>query len=235
VKAIVLASGGMDSTTLLYEVAGELGVDEVHALGINYGQRHNRELAAAANIAEQLNVQYDVVDLTSLARFLRGSALSDPGVDVPLGHYAEDTMRQTIVPNRNAIMLNVAVGVAIGEGAENVYTAVHAGDHPVYPDCRPEFIDAMNELVPIATESDVLVVAPYVFISKADIASIGWNLGVPFERTWSCYEGGAVHCGRCGTCTERIEAFAVAGVPDATEYADRSAYEELKAQGRVEG
>lgn len=235
-SSVVLSSGGMDSSTLLWDVATRNDAGSVHALSVDYGQRHRRELESARAVADLLdNVRFDVVDLQSVGALLTGSALSDPGsVDVPLGHYAEESMKLTIVPNRNAIMLNVAVGVAVAEGADRVYTAVHAGDHPVYPDCRPEFIREMNKLARVATETDVVVEAPFVHISKADIAVIGGMLGVPYGLTWSCYRGGLRHCGQCGTCTERIEAFRVSGVADPTEYEDLSAYEALKAAGKVE-
>jgi 7-cyano-7-deazaguanine synthase len=230
--AIVLLSGGMDSTTLAYRVHREYDED-IHALSFDYGQRHRKELEYADITAEKLDARHDVVDLSDLGRLLGGSALTDT-VDVPEGHYSDDTMRATVVPNRNAIMLNVAIGVAVARKADAVYCAVHAGDHPIYPDCRPEFIDKLNDLQVVATDgfrlSDLTVEAPFVFRTKAEIVEIGDMLGVPWLDTWSCYQGGDIHCGRCGTCVERAEAFAIAEVADPTPYEDPAFWTEQVAQ-----
>ncbi len=231
-KTVILLSGGLDSTTLLYDAAQN--TDVVRAVGFDYGQRHATELQHAAYIADGLGVRFARVDLRGLALLLEGSALTDPRVEVPDGHYAEDTMKATIVPNRNAIMLNIAVGIAVGAGAHEVRAAMHAGDHPVYPDCRPEFVDKLNELIPIATETEVQVRAPFITKTKGDIVKRGMALGVPFGETWSCYKGGAIHCGRCGTCIERHEAFVEAGMLDPTVYEDQSLYQALEAEGRVQ-
>lgn len=217
-RAVVLVSGGLDSTTMLYDAYEQTQV--VQTLSFDYGQRHKKELEAALRTAERLSLPWTRIDLTSLTPLLKGSALSDPMVEVPHGHYAKETMTLTIVPNRNSIMLSAAVGVALGQACNEVWAAMHSGDHAIYPDCRPEFVDKLNELVPIATESDVRVITPYINMSKADIVRRGYDLDVPFEETWSCYEGGEVHCGRCGTCVERQEAFYLANVPDPTEYLD---------------
>jgi 7-cyano-7-deazaguanine synthase len=218
--AIVLLSGGMDSTALL---GGMIGIGyRVDALAVDYGQRHHRELRAARNVAAHYGTRFDVADLSGLSRLLTGSALTDQSVPVPEGHYADESMRSTVVPNRNAILIMIAAGVAAARGAQYVATAVHAGDHPVYPDCRPEFLHAADEAAAAGTagHGDVHVVAPFIAMTKTDIARTGAADGVPFHLTWSCYQGGAVHCGRCGTCTERIEAFERAGLTDPTEYAD---------------
>jgi 7-cyano-7-deazaguanine synthase len=220
-KAIVLLSGGMDSSTLAYYLARDQMYEPI-CIGVNYGQRHRRELAAAAQIADSLGARFTQVDLSDLGQLLRGSALTDQSVAVPHGHYAAPTMKQTVVPNRNAILLNIAVGAAVAEEADIVATAVHAGDHAIYPDCRPEFIDAMNILVSIANEGfhTPRVMAPFEYLTKTEIAVIGANLGVPYRLTWSCYEGNEVHCGRCGTCVERREAFRDANIADPTPYAE---------------
>lgn len=209
----------MDSVTLAYLLARE-GY-EPHLVAVDYGQRHVKELEYAGLCADRLGAGFDVVDLRSVGRMLGGSALTDD-VAVPHGHYAASNMAVTVVPNRNAIMLSVAYGVAVAEEAAVVAAAVHAGDHYVYPDCRPEFVEAFEAMQRRAVEGfgdpSLRLYAPFVHKTKADIVEVGASLGVPYADTWSCYEGGEVHCGRCGTCTERKEAFELAGVPDPTVY-----------------
>jgi 7-cyano-7-deazaguanine synthase len=220
-RAVAIVSGGMDSVTLAHLLA--LEYDALTLVSIDYGQRHAKELHFAAQAAVRLEARHHIVNMTSITELLTGSALTDPTVPVPHGHYEEPTMRATVVPNRNATMLCVAVAIAVAEGAEVVATGVHAGDHAVYPDCRPEFIDAFARMAEVANEGFLApgfsVLAPFVHQSKADIARLGDKIGVPWAATWSCYEGGEVHCGRCGTCVERIEAFQLAGVNDPTRYA----------------
>lgn len=227
--SVVLLSGGMDSTTAFYKALGETNV--LTTLSFDYGQRHKTELEYAKRLSEDQSVPNVVIDITSIGKLLQGSALSDPSVEVPDGHYAEETMKQTIVPNRNMIMLSQAVGAAIGIGATEVWAAMHAGDHFIYPDCRPEFINHMNVLVPIATETKTVIVAPFINIMKDEIVRIGGSsgLGVPYEQTWSCYKGGNVHCGRCGTCVERQEAFHLANENDPTLYQDPDYWREAVA------
>jgi 7-cyano-7-deazaguanine synthase len=211
-KVVILLSGGMDSSTLAYEAvhAGE----EVHTLGIAYGQRHIRELAAAVDIASKLGVSHQAVDLGGL-RVLLASALTRDDREVPEGHYEAESMRDTVVPMRNAIFLSIAVGYAWSLGAEVVRTAIHAGDHAIYPDCRPEFLRAFNAMTRAASEGFVTpqVEAPYLVLTKAQIAERGQRVGVPWEATWSCYNGRSRHCGRCGTCVERREALGPLGDP----------------------
>lgn len=220
-RIVTTLSGGLDSVTLAHELAAD-GHDLV-ALSFDYGQRHAKEIAFAARCADRLGAHHHVVDLRSIGALLSGSALTDPTVEVPEGHYTDASMAATVVPNRNAIMLSVAIGVAVANGASAVATAVHAGDHPIYPDCRPAFIDAIEHEARIANEgfiaSDFRVLAPFMHIAKDEIVRRGVALGVPFDQTWSCYVGGAEHCGRCGTCVERREAFELAGVTDPTSYA----------------
>ena len=219
-KAVVIASGGMDSATLAYHYAS-LGY-ELHLVGFNYGQRHSKELDSLVLIARQLNAKCSVVDLETLKTHLSGSSLTSDDIAVPDGHYAEETMRITVVPNRNLIMLSVAAGIAVSEGADVLATGVHAGDHFIYPDCRPEFIDAARAAIQLGTEGHCAegftLEAPFVNKTKADIAAYGHELNVMFETTWSCYKGGDIHCGTCGTCYERHEAFIDAGVTDPTVY-----------------
>jgi 7-cyano-7-deazaguanine synthase len=218
--AVATVSGGLDSVTLAHLLADE-GHDLV-LVSFDYGQRHVRELELAAACATCLGAPHHVVDLRSAGALLGGSALTDADVGVPDGHYTDESMRATVVPNRNAIFLSVAAGLAVAQGAEIVATAVHAGDHPIYPDCRPEFVDAFERTTRIANEGfaspGFRVAAPFLHSSKADIVALGARLGVPFDQTWSCYRGGERHCGRCGTCVERREAFELAGVDDPTAY-----------------
>ncbi len=221
-KTLVLLSGGLDSTVLVGHLLDTGSPGSVSAVSFDYGQRHRIELTAAATVAGHYGIDHTVVDLSAVGALLSGSALTDDSVDVPLGHYADPTMKTTVVPNRNAIMLMVAVGIASARGIDRVATAVHGGDHPVYPDCRPEFIFAADMVARKATVGfgDVRVVAPFMHGDKTDIARAGALIGAPMELSWSCYQGGVVHCGACGTCVERAEAFRDAGVSDPTRYAD---------------
>lgn len=222
--AVAIVSGGMDSVTLAHLMVSE-GYD-LSILAFDYGQRHKKELSYAEHCAESLGANFEVVDLSGVGRLLSGSALTDD-IDVPHGHYAEETMAVTVVPNRNAIMLSVAYGAAVARGAQVVAAAVHAGDHYVYPDCRPAFIEAFDQMERLAVEGfgdeNLHLYAPFVHKTKAEIVEIGAELGVPYEETWSCYEGGEAHCGLCGTCNERKEAFELAGVTDPTIYRDQQA------------
>ena len=215
-KTIIIYSGGLDSTVLLYKLKAE--GHEVCALGVNYGQRHRKELDAATAICAKLGVEYRIADLSAIRPLLGGSQ-TDDSVAVPHGHYAAETMKLTVVPNRNMIMLSVAIAWAISTKSESVSYAAHGGDHAIYPDCREEFASALNTAALLADWHQVRIDRPFVKMSKADIVALGNRLGVPMEMTWSCYEGGEHHCGKCGTCVERREAFQLTGVPDLTTYA----------------
>jgi 7-cyano-7-deazaguanine synthase len=208
----VLFSGGMDSTALLFRAVRVNGAANVRAISFDYGQRHVRELRAAEQIAADLGVDHIVLNLRGL---LTGSALLGEG-DIPHGHYADESMAATVVPGRN--LLFAAAVIAQARAGDVVMLGVHAGDHPVYPDCRPEFVRALAEA---AQAYDVTISAPWVNITKADIVMA--EPRAPYEFSWSCYEGGAYHCGQCGTCVERREAFELAGAPDRTTYALMSA------------
>ena len=218
-KTIVVCSGGLDSVSLAHKIAAEQQL--LGLLSFDYGQRHRKELDFAAACAARLDVPHQIIDISNIGRHLTGSALTD-NIAVPDGHYAEETMKATIVPNRNAIMLTIAFGLAAAQGADAVAVAVHGGDHFIYPDCRPTFIDAFQQMQNQALDGYAVVslYAPYVNISKADIVTDGVASGTPFAETWSCYKGGQNHCGRCGTCVERREAFHLAGVTDPTVYDD---------------
>lgn len=217
-KYTVVFSGGMDSTVLLYDILDLAGAESITAVSFNYGQRHKKELEFAQNTARSLGVKHHIIDLWSSgftdAIASSGSSLVS-STEVPDGHYAEETMKATVVPNRNMVMLSIAGAIAVAEDANFVATAVHAGDHYIYPDCRPGFITALsvalsegNKDFGSLDESPLL--APYMYWSKEEIAFRGLALGVPFENTWSCYKGGDKHCGTCGTCVERLEAIHLA-------------------------
>lgn len=215
-KIVLILSGGMDSTVLLYDHVAK--GDDVRAIGVDYGQRHSRELLFASANCAKLGVPFQVVDISSVAALLPGSSQTDRTVDVPLGHYAEDNMKKTVVPNRNMIMLSIAMGHAIAHKFDAVSYAAHAGDHTIYPDCRPEFAYALGKAALLADWHQVSLQRPFINLTKADIVERGSRLGVDFAFTWSCYKGEEVHCGRCGTCIERREAFYLAGVKDPTVY-----------------
>ncbi|NVO58298.1 7-cyano-7-deazaguanine synthase QueC [Rhodobacteraceae bacterium B1Z28] len=218
-KTIVICSGGLDSVSLAHMVARDHQLTGL--ISFDYGQRHRKELDYAALCAQRLGVPHDIIDLRPVGAVLTGSALTDD-VNVPDGHYAEDSMRVTVVPNRNAIMLTVAFGAAAARGADAVATAVHGGDHFIYPDCRPAFTEAFAAMQKQALDgyADVSLFTPFVHRNKADIVTEGARCDTPFAQTWSCYKGGADHCGRCGTCVERREAFHLAGIKDPTCYED---------------
>ena len=227
-KTVLIYSGGLDSTVLLYHLlaAGH----EVHALSIDYGQRHRCELDHAASICKELSVPNPLADLSAIQPLLAGSSLTSPEIEVAEGHYTEESMKSTVVPNRNMILLAIATGHALSIGAEEIAYAAHSGDHAIYPDCRNEFADAMAEAIRLADWSVVELSRPFVDWNKADIVRRGAELGLPFEETWSCYKGGEIHCGRCGTCVERREAFDLADVADPTTYGeDAPSVETLKA------
>ncbi len=227
---IVICSGGLDSVSLAHKVAGEGRL--LSLLSFDYGQRHVKEVAFAALCAKRLGVAHKVLDIRAIGAGLSGSALTDD-IDVPDGHYEESSMKLTVVPNRNAIMLSIAFGMAAAVKAKRVAAAVHGGDHFIYPDCRPGFMQAFQTMQDHALEgyAEVALYVPYVQGSKADIVGDGAKNGTPFGETWSCYKGGALHCGRCGTCVERREAFDIAGVTDPTEYADNDYWKTAIAQG----
>lgn len=203
-KVVVIYSGGMDSYTVLHK-AIQAGKD-VHALTFNYGQRHIKEIDVAAEVCNKLNISHKVVDISAINSLIGGSALTDD-IDVPEGHYAEDNMKATIVPNRNMILLSLAIGYAVSLGADEVYYGAHSGDHAIYPDCRPIFVAKMNEVAAIANYEDVRIITPYLHQSKIEILTDGLAMGLDYGETWTCYNGREKACGKCGSCVERLEAF----------------------------
>lgn len=226
-KAVVLHSGGLDSTVLLYYM--QTLYQEVLPISISYGQRHIRELQAAIEVWSSCEVKGEMVDLRSLQTILKGSSQTDGDIDVPEGHYAEDNMRVTVVPNRNMILISVATAYAISSQAEVVAYAAHAGDHAQYPDCREVFIAALENTIRLCDYNPPVLYAPFAGRTKADIVKLGSELRVPFDLTWSCYKGGEGHCGRCGTCVERAEAFHLAKVFDPTKYQDAYYWQDVIA------
>ncbi len=215
-RVVVLLSGGMDSVTALYDAREHHEV--VAALSFEYGSRHNhRELPLAAWHCERLAVAHRVIPLGFVGELFQSSLLKSGG-PIPDGHYEEATMKQTVVPFRNGIMLAIAAGYAESVEATALVIAAHAGDHAIYPDCREEFMSAMGAAIRLGTYAQLDVLRPFIELTKAQIARRGVELGIDFTRTWSCYKGGEVHCGACGTCVERREAFQRAGLVDPTTY-----------------
>jgi len=215
-KIVLILSGGLDSTVLLYHHIAAL--HQVHAVSVNYGQRHVKELDFARETCKRLRIGLSEIDLTSLGKHFLGNSQTDLTVPVPEGHYEAESMKQTVVPNRNMILLSVALGIAITKRFQGVSYAAHAGDHAIYPDCRPEFVDALNVAAKLADWSKVEIFRPFILYNKSGIVKRGHQLGVNFAKTWSCYKGGEKHCGKCGTCMERREAFQLANILDPTEY-----------------
>ena len=212
--SIIVLSGGLDSTTLLYEYQSRIAL----AVSFDYGSNHNqRELAFAALHCERLGIKHLIIPLDFIHQYFHSSLLS--GADaVPEGNYDDENMRSTVVSFRNGIMLAVAAGLAEDNGLQQIMMANHAGDHAIYPDCRPSFVQAMDNAVQAGTYNGVRLFTPYTNLTKSDIARRGKALGIDYSETWSCYKGGEHHCGKCGTCTERIEALREAGVEDKTVY-----------------
>ena len=212
--SVIIVSGGMDSTTLLYDRRDEIAL----AISFDYGSNHNaREIPYAEMHCKRLGIEHITIPLDFMHKYFRSSLLE--GADaIPEGHYAAENMKSTVVPFRNGIMLAIAAGVAESRNLTKLLIANHGVDHTIYPDCRPEFISAMDSATNAGTYVGVRVVAPYTNITKGDIARIGKKLGIDYAETWSCYKGGEKHCGKCGTCVERKEALADAGIEDRTEY-----------------
>lgn len=212
--AVIILSGGMDSVTLLYEYRERIAL----AISFDYGSNHNaKEIPYAQLHCQRLGIEHLVIPLSFIHQYFRSSLL-EGGEAIPEGHYASENMRSTVVPFRNGIMLSVAVGIAESRQLDVVMMANHGGDHTIYPDCRPEFVDAFGQAASNGTYNHVRILAPYTDITKADIAKRGKQLGIDYAETWSCYKGGDVHCGKCGTCVERKEALEKAGIDDHTVY-----------------
>ncbi|MEZ3518696.1 MAG: 7-cyano-7-deazaguanine synthase QueC [Muribaculaceae bacterium] len=214
--SLLVLSGGMDSTTMLHDYKERIAA----AVTFDYGSNHNaREIECARENCRMLGIEHIVIPLSFMKEYFKSSLLE--GADaIPEGHYADNNMRSTVVPFRNGIMLSVAAGLAESRGLRHVMLANHGGDHTIYPDCRPRFVDAMSEAIRMGTFEGLTILAPYTHITKSDIAARGKKIGMDYSLTYSCYKGGELHCGRCGTCVERREAMADAGIEDPTRYED---------------
>ena len=214
-KVVVIYSGGMDSFTVLNKALKQ--GHEVYALSFNYGQRHVKELEVAKSVCDDLGVNHKIVDISAINQLIGGSSLTDD-IDVPEGHYEEESMKSTIVPNRNMILLSLAVGYAVSLKASKVFYGAHSGDHAIYPDCRPEFVRKMDDVCRIANYDEVEIVCPYLDKSKIDILTDGLQMGLDYSNTWTCYNGREQACGKCGACQERLEAFALNNASDPLPY-----------------
>ena len=212
--SVLILSGGMDSTTLLYDEQERIAL----AISFDYGSNHNaREIPFAQLHCQRLGIKHIVIPLEFMTKYFKSSLLEGAEA-IPEGHYAADNMKSTVVPFRNAIMLSIAVGIAESNNMKNVMMANHAGDHTIYPDCTPAFVKAFDLTAQAGTFVNVHLLTPYTHLTKGEIAARGRELGIDYAETWSCYKGGEKHCGRCGTCVERKEALAEAGIEDTTEY-----------------
>jgi len=219
-KTVIIYSGGMDSTVALYQQVKENGAENVFAVSFNYGSKHNdAEYERAKATTEKLGVEHIRIDMLFISELFDSDLLKSGG-DIPEGHYADESMKRTVVPFRNGIMLSIAAGIAESKGCDQVVIGNHHGDHAIYPDCREGFILHMSKAMALGTYNETKVLSPFCHLRKEDIAQIGQQLGVDWQLTYSCYKGKEDHCGVCGTCTERIEAFKIAGIEDPTTYTE---------------
>lgn len=214
-KVVVIYSGGMDSFTVLNRALKD--GKQVFALSFDYGQKHVKELKYAAGVCEELGIAHKIIDISAINELIGGSSLTD-NIDIPEGHYEEDSMKSTVVPNRNMILLSMAVGYAVSLDAAQVYYGAHSGDHAIYPDCRPEFVEKMNDVCQIANYQPVEIHSPYLKQSKIDILTDGLSMNLDYSKSWTCYNGREKACGKCGACQERLEAFEKNGVTDPLPY-----------------
>jgi 7-cyano-7-deazaguanine synthase len=214
-KVVVIYSGGMDSFTVLNRALKD--GKKVFALSFDYGQRHVKELECAASVCKSLKIDHKIIDISSINQLLAGSSLTDD-IEIPEGHYESENMKSTVVPNRNMILLSLAVGYAVSVGAAQVYYGAHSGDHAIYPDCRPEFVQKMNEVCQIANYESVEIFSPYLAVNKAAILADGLDMGLDYSDTWTCYNGRTKACGKCGSCQERLEAFSENKMVDPISY-----------------
>lgn len=214
-RAVLILSGGMDSTTLLYELIN-LGFD-VRCISFDYGQKHKKEIEMAVETCNKLDISHRIINL-SVLNDVAPSSLTREDWNVPDGHYADENMKQTVVPNRNMVMLSLATSYAISEKIPYLFYGAHSGDHDIYPDCRKEFIMKLDEAIELCDWFNVELIVPFLDIDKGDIARLGKELKVDYSLTWTCYKGKEKACGKCGSCTERLEAFKKVEMKDPIEY-----------------
>ena len=214
-KAVVIYSGGMDSFTILNTALKE-GY-ELYALTFDYGQKHKKEIQFASQVCAELGVNHRIIDITAINQLLQSSSLTSDK-EIPEGHYEAANMKSTVVPNRNMILLSLAIGYAVDIGANKVYYGAHSGDHAIYPDCRPDFVHAMNKVAKLANYEPVDIVTPFLNSTKGEILAAGLALGLDYGKTWTCYNGRDKACGKCGSCIERLEAFADNQATDPLSY-----------------
>jgi 7-cyano-7-deazaguanine synthase len=214
-KGVVILSGGVDSTTLLYQSIKSF--EKVYALTVDYGQRHSREVTYAGLTTKSLGVEHTILELPELKAIMQGSSLTSD-IDVPEGHYASETMKSTVVPNRNMLLISLATSYAISKGANTVLYGAHQGDHAIYPDCKPIFVQAMGHALQLCHFTPIYLSTPFLHLDKGAVVALGISLGVNYALTWTCYKGNAKACGKCGACIERLEAFAKVGIKDPIDY-----------------
>lgn len=214
-KAVVIYSGGMDSFTILNQALAE-GF-ELYALTFDYGQKHSKEIQFATNVCAELGVNHKIIDITAINQLLQSSSLTSDK-DIPEGHYETANMKSTVVPNRNMILLSLAIGYAVDIGANKVYYGAHSGDHAIYPDCRPDFVHAMNRVAKLANYEPVDIVTPFLNSRKDEILAAGLKMNLDYSKSWTCYNGREKACGKCSSCIERLEAFELNHATDPLPY-----------------
>jgi|TARA_B110000438_G_scaffold303165_1_gene363478 7-cyano-7-deazaguanine synthase len=214
-QIILVYSGGLDSFTLLNQ-AMDMGHD-VSTISFDYGQKHKKELDCVKRFCLEKAIDHKIIDISSIKEIFSGSSLTDD-LDIPKGHYEDESMQSTVVPNRNMILISLALGFAVTKEATEVWFGAHSGDHAIYPDCRPEFVEKMDAVAKIANYSPIAVKAPYISKSKSEILEIGLSLNLDYSFTWTCYEGKELACGSCGACHERLESFSDHNVTDPIQY-----------------
>lgn len=214
-KIVVVYSGGMDSFTLINFALKQ--DHEVSAISFDYGQKHRKELDSARDFCKSRSISLEVSNISGIKPLLKGSALTD-NIEVPRGHYEDQTMKMTVVPNRNMIMISLSIAYAISIDFEEVWYGAHSGDHSIYPDCRPEFLESVNKTSKLANYESIEIRAPFINLSKSEILSKGLGMNLDYSQTWTCYEGKVQACGKCGACVERLEAFEANNEKDPIEY-----------------
>jgi 7-cyano-7-deazaguanine synthase len=214
-KAVVIYSGGMDSYTILNKAKAE--EYDLYALTFDYGQKHDKEIVFASDACKALEINHKIIDITAINQLLQSSSLTSD-IEIPEGHYESASMKSTVVPNRNMILLSLAIGYAVDIGANKVFYGAHSGDHAIYPDCRPDFVHAMNKVAKLANYEPVDIVTPYLNSDKSEILADGLKMGLDYGKSWTCYNGREKACGKCGSCVERLEAFELNKVTDPLAY-----------------